>query len=118
MNIKEEASVSTLLVNLDNKFDPFEAMSTPLYQTATFKQVLSRKSNNLVYYGKILSLDASFFAYCSLLLLKMDLMIIQEVEILHGMHWKGNCFLASSRFLGDLAIFVCVFVKHYFLFVC
>jgi cystathionine beta-lyase len=38
MNIKEEASVSTLLVNLDNKFDPFDAMSTPLYQTATFKQ--------------------------------------------------------------------------------
>lgn len=51
LNIKEEASVSTLLVNLDNKFDPFDAMSTPLYQTATFKQVLRHES---VFHGKIL----------------------------------------------------------------
>lgn len=43
IEIKEEASVSTLLVNLDNKFDPFDAMSTPLYQTATFKQVVSER---------------------------------------------------------------------------
>ncbi|KAG2324895.1 hypothetical protein Bca52824_007623 [Brassica carinata] len=35
---EEEASVSTLLVNVDNEFDPFDALSTPLYQTATFKQ--------------------------------------------------------------------------------
>ena len=41
INVKEEASVATLLMNLDNKFDPFDAMSTPLYQTATFKQVLN-----------------------------------------------------------------------------
>ncbi|KAG2258226.1 hypothetical protein Bca52824_077520 [Brassica carinata] len=27
-----------LLMNMDNEFDPFDAMSTPLYQTATFKQ--------------------------------------------------------------------------------
>lgn len=83
MNIKEEASVSTLLVNLDNKFDPFDAMSTPLYQTATFKQVLRHDS---VFHGKILSLNAVFILIFSLLLLKMDLMIIQEVGILHGMH--------------------------------
>ncbi|CAH8384146.1 unnamed protein product [Eruca vesicaria subsp. sativa] len=38
IDIKEEASVSTLLVNVDNEFDPFDALSTPLYQTATFKQ--------------------------------------------------------------------------------
>ncbi|KAL0867030.1 hypothetical protein Bca101_046148 [Brassica carinata] len=38
VNVREEASVATLLMNLDNKFDPFDAMSTPLYQTATFKQ--------------------------------------------------------------------------------
>ncbi|KAK8987097.1 hypothetical protein V6N11_055410 [Hibiscus sabdariffa] len=35
----QEPSVSTLLVNIDSKFDPYGAMSTPLYQTATFKQV-------------------------------------------------------------------------------
>lgn len=58
IDIKEEASVSTLLVNVDNKFDPFDAMSTPLYQTATFKQVLRHYSLYLV---KILSLDAVFF---------------------------------------------------------
>ncbi|KAK8609568.1 hypothetical protein V6N13_062013 [Hibiscus sabdariffa] len=34
----QEPSVSTLLVNIDSKFDPYGAMSTPLYQTATFKQ--------------------------------------------------------------------------------
>ncbi|KAH0928393.1 hypothetical protein HID58_014120 [Brassica napus] len=39
IDVREEASVATLLMNLDNKFDPFDAMSTPLYQTATFKQL-------------------------------------------------------------------------------
>ncbi|KAK1266453.1 hypothetical protein QJS04_geneDACA009169 [Acorus gramineus] len=34
----KEPSVSTLLMNFENSFDPFDAMSTPLYQTATFKQ--------------------------------------------------------------------------------
>ncbi|KAK2652158.1 hypothetical protein Ddye_012014 [Dipteronia dyeriana] len=34
----KEPSVSTLLMNFDNKFDPYHAMNTPLYQTATFKQ--------------------------------------------------------------------------------
>uniref|UniRef100_A0A2P2JZE9 Cystathionine beta-lyase, chloroplastic n=2 Tax=Rhizophora mucronata TaxID=61149 RepID=A0A2P2JZE9_RHIMU len=34
----KEPSISTLLMNLDNEFDPYDAMSTPLYQTATFKQ--------------------------------------------------------------------------------
>ncbi|KAJ9548073.1 hypothetical protein OSB04_020616 [Centaurea solstitialis] len=33
-----EPSVSTILMNFENKFDPYCAMSTPLYQTATFKQ--------------------------------------------------------------------------------
>lgn len=36
----KEPSVSTILMNFENKFDPYGAMSTPLYQTATFKQVL------------------------------------------------------------------------------
>ncbi|KAL4609721.1 hypothetical protein ACB092_08G001900 [Castanea dentata] len=33
-----EPSISTMVLNFENKFDPYEAMSTPLYQTATFKQ--------------------------------------------------------------------------------
>ncbi|XVF56266.1 hypothetical protein PTKIN_Ptkin06aG0105300 [Pterospermum kingtungense] len=36
---EKEPSISTLLMNFDSKFDPYGAMSTPLYQTATFKQV-------------------------------------------------------------------------------
>ncbi|KAL3534571.1 hypothetical protein ACH5RR_003032 [Cinchona calisaya] len=42
IDIKEgearEQSVSTMLMNFANEFDPYEALSTPLYQTATFKQ--------------------------------------------------------------------------------
>ncbi|KAB2631154.1 cystathionine beta-lyase [Pyrus ussuriensis x Pyrus communis] len=34
----KEPSISTMLLNFENKFDPFDAMNTPLYQTATFKQ--------------------------------------------------------------------------------
>ncbi|GJZ06269.1 cystathionine beta-lyase, chloroplastic [Tanacetum coccineum] len=33
-----EPSVSTILMNFESKFDPYSSMSTPLYQTATFKQ--------------------------------------------------------------------------------
>ncbi|KAL6540676.1 hypothetical protein OROMI_024559 [Orobanche minor] len=33
-----ESSVSTMLMNFSNEFDPYDALSTPLYQTATFKQ--------------------------------------------------------------------------------
>ncbi|CAI9095922.1 OLC1v1031960C1 [Oldenlandia corymbosa var. corymbosa] len=33
-----EPSVSTMLMNFANEFDPYDSMSTPLYQTATFKQ--------------------------------------------------------------------------------
>ncbi|XP_075109938.1 cystathionine beta-lyase, chloroplastic isoform X2 [Nicotiana tabacum] len=34
----KEPSVSTMLMNFSNEFDPFGALSTPLYQTSTFKQ--------------------------------------------------------------------------------
>nr|GEU66335.1 cystathionine beta-lyase [Tanacetum cinerariifolium] len=34
----KEPSVSTILMNFANKFDPYDASSTPLYQTATYKQ--------------------------------------------------------------------------------
>ncbi|PON75041.1 Cystathionine beta-lyase [Parasponia andersonii] len=34
----KEPSISTVLMNFVNKFDPYDAISTPLYQTATFKQ--------------------------------------------------------------------------------
>jgi hypothetical protein len=45
----KEPSISTMLLNFENKFDPYEAMSTPLYQTATFKQVILEKfSQNFV----------------------------------------------------------------------
>ncbi|KAJ0014521.1 hypothetical protein Pint_20078 [Pistacia integerrima] len=37
MSVKEP-SVLTLLMNFESKFDPYDAMSIPLYQTATFKQ--------------------------------------------------------------------------------
>ncbi|KAJ1382134.1 Pyridoxal phosphate-dependent transferase, major domain, partial [Sesbania bispinosa] len=33
-----EPSISTMVMNFENKFDPYDAVSTPLYQTATFKQ--------------------------------------------------------------------------------
>ncbi|KAI9082073.1 hypothetical protein K1719_035998 [Acacia pycnantha] len=33
-----EPSLSTVLLNFDNEFDPYGAISTPIYQTATFKQ--------------------------------------------------------------------------------
>ncbi|XAR68430.1 Cystathionine beta-lyase [Bertholletia excelsa] len=39
MKAKEkETSISTMLLNFESKFDPYCALSTPLYQTATFKQ--------------------------------------------------------------------------------
>ncbi|KAL7225416.1 hypothetical protein ACSBR1_020733 [Camellia fascicularis] len=39
MEVKEkDPSISTMLLNHENKFDPYDALSTPLYQTATFKQ--------------------------------------------------------------------------------
>ncbi|KAF3614032.1 Cystathionine beta-lyase [Capsicum annuum] len=34
----KEPSVSTILMNFSNAFDPYDALSTPLYQTSTFKQ--------------------------------------------------------------------------------
>ncbi|CAI9779532.1 unnamed protein product [Fraxinus pennsylvanica] len=38
MSFQGEPSVSTMLMNFSNEFDPYGALSTPLYQTATFKQ--------------------------------------------------------------------------------
>ncbi|CAN4109195.1 unnamed protein product [Withania somnifera] len=34
----KEPSVSTMLLNFSNEFDPYGALSTPLYQTSTFEQ--------------------------------------------------------------------------------
>lgn len=36
----KEPSVSTMLTSFENSFDKYGALSTPLYQTATFKQVI------------------------------------------------------------------------------
>ncbi|OIV92373.1 hypothetical protein TanjilG_09971 [Lupinus angustifolius] len=33
-----EPGISTMMMNFENKFDPYGAVNTPLYQTATFKQ--------------------------------------------------------------------------------
>ncbi|XAR64271.1 Cystathionine beta-lyase [Bertholletia excelsa] len=39
IEVKEnETSISTMVLNFESNFDPFDALSTPLYQTATFKQ--------------------------------------------------------------------------------
>ncbi|KAF6153546.1 hypothetical protein GIB67_027413 [Kingdonia uniflora] len=38
MGINKEPSVSTMLMNFGNSFDPYCALSTPIYQTTTFKQ--------------------------------------------------------------------------------
>lgn len=35
-----EPGISTILMNLTDDFDPYDALSASLYQTATFKQVL------------------------------------------------------------------------------
>lgn len=35
---EKEPSMSTILTSFENSFDPYDALSTPLYQTATFKQ--------------------------------------------------------------------------------
>ncbi|KAJ0969517.1 hypothetical protein J5N97_022394 [Dioscorea zingiberensis] len=35
---RREPSVATILTNFTNEFDPYGALSTPLYQTSTFKQ--------------------------------------------------------------------------------
>ncbi|KAK6942191.1 Cys/Met metabolism, pyridoxal phosphate-dependent enzyme [Dillenia turbinata] len=40
----KEPSMATLLMNFENKFDPYGAVSTPLYQTATFKQPSATES--------------------------------------------------------------------------
>ncbi|KAI3694512.1 hypothetical protein L1987_77478 [Smallanthus sonchifolius] len=44
-----EPSVSTILMNFENSFDPYSAMSTPLYQTATFKQPSATENDSYDY---------------------------------------------------------------------
>jgi hypothetical protein len=39
---RKEPSISTILTSFENSFDPYGALSTPLYQTATFKQVFQK----------------------------------------------------------------------------
>ncbi|XP_022966311.1 cystathionine beta-lyase, chloroplastic isoform X2 [Cucurbita maxima] len=35
---EQEPNISTMIMNFESKFDPYDAVSIPLYQTATFKQ--------------------------------------------------------------------------------
>lgn len=44
-DMEVEPSIATMVLNFENKFDPYKAISTPLYQTATFKQVIMRGSH-------------------------------------------------------------------------
>lgn len=37
-HVSQNMGVSTIIMNFSNTFDPYDAVSTPLYQTATFKQ--------------------------------------------------------------------------------
>ncbi|KAI3877162.1 hypothetical protein MKW92_013307 [Papaver armeniacum] len=46
MESNKEPSVSTILLNFENPFDPYGASSTPLYQTATFKQVMTQNRHS------------------------------------------------------------------------
>lgn len=55
MEVKEP-SISTTLMNFESKSDPFEAISPPLYQTATFKQVRSY-DDTLPYFFLLISFD-------------------------------------------------------------
>ncbi|CAN4118525.1 unnamed protein product [Withania somnifera] len=45
----KEPSVSTMLMNFSNEFDPYGALSTPLYQTSTFKQPLATENGQYDY---------------------------------------------------------------------
>ncbi|KAI3915233.1 hypothetical protein MKX01_035492 [Papaver californicum] len=51
MNIKEP-SVSTTIMNFEDKLDPFGASSTPIYQTATFKQPCGTECGSYAYSRK------------------------------------------------------------------
>ncbi|XP_041024582.1 cystathionine beta-lyase, chloroplastic [Juglans microcarpa x Juglans regia] len=44
-----EPRISTMVLNFENKFDPYEAISTPLYQTATFKQPSATENGSYDY---------------------------------------------------------------------
>lgn len=61
----KEPSVSTILMNFSNAFDPYDALSTPLYQTSTFKQVSFEDTFavecNFILHGKAAFLIWQFF---------------------------------------------------------
>ncbi|KAK4253971.1 hypothetical protein QN277_009411 [Acacia crassicarpa] len=48
-NQTHEPSMSTVLVNYHNDFDPYKATSTPIYQTATFKMTSATEFNEYAY---------------------------------------------------------------------
>ncbi|KAK4253986.1 hypothetical protein QN277_009424 [Acacia crassicarpa] len=48
-NQTREPSMSTVLVNYHNDFDPYEATSTPIYQTATFKMTSATQIDEYAY---------------------------------------------------------------------
>ncbi|KAK4253970.1 hypothetical protein QN277_009410 [Acacia crassicarpa] len=48
-NQTREPSMSTVLVNYHNDFDPYKATSTPIYQTATFKMTSATQFDEYAY---------------------------------------------------------------------
>lgn len=116
-------------MNFESKFDPYGAVSTPLYQTATFKQVKIRANLfllcwmclffvtlndhlvpsicvfsisrcSILYYSFMII----YVSWCSLLQQKMVPMTIPEVEILLEMLQKGLTWLVGLCFVLQLWI--------------
>ncbi|KAM0061476.1 putative cystathionine beta-lyase [Helianthus debilis subsp. tardiflorus] len=86
--VDKDPNVSTILMNFGNEFDPYGAMSTPLYQTTTFKQVTFCSSfghfcNNYYPYIILQLVDITLFVLFSLRRLSMVPTITLGVAILH-----------------------------------
>lgn len=54
---RKEPSVATILTSFENSFDKYGALSTPLYQTATFKQV-TRVANRWWHLATVLEVNS------------------------------------------------------------
>uniref|UniRef100_A0A6V7QVA3 cysteine-S-conjugate beta-lyase n=1 Tax=Ananas comosus var. bracteatus TaxID=296719 RepID=A0A6V7QVA3_ANACO len=57
---RKEPSISTILTSFDNSFDPYGALSTPLYQTATFRQHVHVHVQMLSLMAKLEKADQAF----------------------------------------------------------
>ncbi|KAI3843308.1 hypothetical protein MKW92_029542, partial [Papaver armeniacum] len=111
--IIKEPSISTTIINFENKLDPFGASSTPIYQTATFKQpcgtecgsyACSRKANptrdmleSLL--AKLDKSDRAFFFSTGVSALAVVTHLVRTgQEVVSGNDMYGG----SDRFLSQL----------------